>query len=245
LQATNDLVDLYIALGELDKANELINSVLNPSQSAPQTTPQAKGSKARTNPQPARTSLPNNPTARQYINEIRFNQAEILYYQGFVDSALILYTALLDSLSDDIVNDALKRITFIAQNKEHTEFLSTFAKSEYLAVRGQYSDAVKGFDNVRKSAEGESISELSIIKIAETEIKQNKNSAAKTILTNYLAENAYPLYGDNALFLLGNIAESENNYIDAQKYYGDILYKYPRSFYIADARNKIRTIRGN
>jgi len=241
LQATNELVDIYITSDELDKANDLINNVLN----VP-ITPNSKGVKAKGNIQvSSKNSLPNNSNTRQYINEIKYNQAEILYYQGFIDSAMALYNALLDSLSDDIVNDALGRITFIMQNKEHADQLSAFAKAEYLVLREQYPAAKKSFDNIRIAVDGEALSEFAIIKIAEIETKQKNNNVANTILTNYLAENAYPLYGDNALFLLGSIAEGEKNYIEAQQYYGDILYKYPRSIFISEARNRIRNIRGN
>ena len=240
MQATNDLVEVYIATGELSKANELINSVL-----ADQNNTKNKGIKIKGNAQlSSKTSVQNNNVG-QYLNEIKFNQAEILYYQGQIDSAMTIYASLLDSLSEDIVNDALTRISFIEQNKEHIKQLSIFAKAEYLVLQERYLDAIKEFDNIRKETDGESIAELSIIKIAETESKRKNNNAAKTILTNYLSENAHPLFGDNALFLLGNIAEEENDYIDAQKYYGDILYKFPRSIFISEARNKIRTIRGN
>lgn len=243
LEATNELVDIYIAINELNKANELINNILNT---------EIKDTKTQTTKIKGNAQLPsnliitsNNIDIKNYVNEIKYNKAEILYYQGFIDSSLALYYVLLDSLSDDIVNDALYRITFMEQNKEHIDHLSDFAKAEYLLFREQYSDAIKSFNEIIKAVEGETLAELSKIKIAEIEIKQNNNNVAKTILTNYLEENAYPLYGDNALFLLGNIAEEEKNYIDAQQYYGDILYKYPRSVYISEARNRIRTIRGN
>ncbi len=242
LQATIELVDIYISTNELNKANELINNVLD---GGTITDSKSKGTKIKGNAQISSKPIQINNNTKNYINEIKYHKAEILYYQGFIDSSLALYYTLLDSLSDDIVNDALARITFMEQNKEHIDHLSAFAKTEYLVFRGQYSDAIKGFNNIREIAEGETLAELSIIKIAQIETKQNNNTAAKTILTNYLAENAYPLYGDNALFLLGTIAEEEKNYIDAQQYFGDILYKYPRSIHISEARNRIRTIRGN
>ena len=245
LEATNQLVDIYIATNELNKANTLINSVL---ENQNPTNNQSKGVKIKGNAQISSKQIMNNANtnyAKTHINELKYHQAEILYYQGIIDSALKLYYALIDSLDDDIANDALMRITFMEQNKEHPEHLSAFAKAEYLLFREQYNDAIKGFNDIKIAAENEPLAEISIIKIAETEAKLNNNAAAKKILNNYLAENAYPLYGDNALFLLGNIAEEEKNYLDAQQHYGDILYKYPRSIHIGEARHRIRTIRGN
>jgi hypothetical protein len=246
LQAVNELVDIYIATGELNKANDIINNILStPVDTSKSNKIKITGNVVISSNASLQALTKNNVNAKQYINDIKFNQAEILYYQGFIDSSLALYTNLIDSLTEDIANDALSRITFIEQNKEHIDQLSIFANAEYLALRGQYKEAVITFDNIRKVLEGESLGEFAIIKIAEIELKQKNDIVAKTILTNYLAENAYPLYGDNALFLLGNIAENESNYVDAQQYYGDILYKYPRSLYISEARNRIRAIRGN
>jgi tetratricopeptide (TPR) repeat protein len=221
-QAMNELADIYVEIGELDKANQTINEL------------QIKYKQA----------AKSNAEMLLELNKSRFNQAEVLYYLGKTDSALALYYELTESLDDDIANDALERITFISQNSEFVRALSLFAEAEYLSLQTKYSEALNNYYEIIKIEEGEQIAENAIIKVSEIEIKYNNNSAnARTILINYITNNIYPLYGDNALFMLGQISEQEKDNAAAMNYYADILVKYPRSILISDARRRIRELR--
>ena len=220
VQAMNELSEIYLATGEIDKANETIMAMLR----------QYSG-------QASRREIAN------VLNQAKFNQAEILYYSGKMDSALSIYNELAKSLDSDIANNALVRIAFIEQNKEFVKALNLFSQSEYFQLQGKNDEALKNFYEVIKIGADEQIGELALIRAAELEIEKNDLSKAKKLLENYLSENMYPMFGDRVLFILGNIAEKSKNYLEAIDFYINILEKYPRSILIGEARKKIRTLR--
>jgi tetratricopeptide (TPR) repeat protein len=220
MQATNELSNIYLAMGDIAKAEQLITDLLK---------------------QYARQKF--GADIIQQYNIAKYNKAEILYYTGEIDSALAIYFELTETLEADIANDAIMRINFISNNKDLVKPLSLYSQAEYLTLQKKYKEALVHFYDVQKLAVGETLAELALIKAAELEVLLNNISTAKKLLTTYLTENIYPLYGDNALFALGNIAEKENETELAIDYYGELLYKYPRSLFISDARKKIRILR--
>ena len=220
VQAMNELSEIYLANGEIEQANEIISTMLK----------QYKSQSSR-------------PEIALELNQGKFNQAEILYYSGKTDSALSIYYELTKSLDDDIANDALARISFIEQNKDFVKALNLFSEAEYFQLQGKHSNALNNFYEVIKVGAGEQIGEIAIIRAAELEIEKNDLVKAKKLLQAYISDNMYPLFGDKALFILGNIAEKSNNNSEAIDFYVNILEKYPRSILISEARKKIRTLR--
>lgn len=220
VQAMNELSEIYLASGDIFQANTTISTMLK----------QYK----------AQSSRPEIATA---LNQGKFNQAEILYYSGKTDSALSIYYELAKSLDADIANDALARISFIEQNKDFVKALSLFSQAEYFQLQGRNSEALSNFYEVIKIGAGEQIGEIATIRTAELEIEKNDLSKARKLLETYISDNIYPMFGDKALFILGNIAEKSNNNSEAIDFYVSILEKYPRSILISEARKKIRTLR--
>ena len=51
------------------------------------------------------------------------------------------------------------------------------------------------------------------------------------------------MFGDNALFLLGNIAEKQNDKERAIDYYSKLLANYTNSLFLIEARNRIKELR--
>ncbi|MDR0927984.1 MAG: tetratricopeptide repeat protein [Ignavibacteria bacterium] len=221
IQAMNELTDIYIEKGQLNEANTNISSIL-----------QKYGNQQKANPQ------------FQYeLSKCKYDQAETQYYYGNTDSALALYYSLAETLEDDIANDALSRITFIEQNKDLVKPLNLFIKAEYLEKQGKYDEALSNYYDVVKFSTGEALGEKALVSAAVIEVSKKNYAKANKLLSDYITDNAYPLYGDNALYLLGDIAIVENKKDDAINYYADILVKYPRSILISDTRRKIREIR--
>jgi len=220
VQAMNELSEIYLENGELEKANETILAMLN---------------------QPRQ--LASRPEIATVLRQGKFNQAEILYFSGKPDSALSIYHELAISLNEDITNDALARISFIESNKNFVEALNLFSQAEYFQKRGKNNDALKNFYEVIKIAKEEQIGELAVIRAAELEIANSDLSQAKNLLQTYITDNILPMYGDRALFILGTIAEKSNNNSGAIDFYLNILERYPRSILISEARKKIRELR--
>ena len=217
IEATIQLSDIYLTLGTFDSAKKLILNVFS------QNTKQPKSANS--------------------LNTLKFKLAEIYYFQGEIDSALKYYSELLQSLDNDKANVAINRINFIQRNKDNEKDISNFSGAEFLLQQRKFPEAKAKFNEVIKNSANEIIGELALIQIAKIEIETNNTVSAKSLLITYLDDNFSPMYGDDALFLLGTIAEKENDKESAVDFYGDILLKYPRSVLISEARQRIRILR--
>jgi tetratricopeptide (TPR) repeat protein len=227
VEAMNDLTEIYLQEGNINLANETINSL------------QKSYNNSKNNP---KSNQKNNPIANE-LNKSKFLQAEIFYFSGKIDSALAIYNSLSQMIDNDIANDALNRTVFIEQNKDFVQALNFYSKADFFTFQGKNDSAIKFFNEAAQISKGEQIGENSLIKVAELEIENKNFVQSRKILSDYLNENIYPIFGDNALFLLGNISEFENKNPEAVDFYSDILLKYPRSVLINEARKRIRILR--
>jgi tetratricopeptide (TPR) repeat protein len=219
-QALSQLSEIYLETNDLDKTREMTEQIIQ------------RFSKQTVNPE---ISLE--------VSKAFFLQGKIHYYLGQMDSALVIFQKLSFQTDNDLANNALERIVLIEQNKDFIAPLANFAKAELAMKQSKINDARNLYADVAKSMQGEQLGEQATIELAKLEISENNLEQAKSVLTTYLAEMIYPLYGDNALFLLGNIAEKENMKQQAIERYTEILVKYPRSLFLSGARERIQVLR--
>ncbi len=184
-------------------------------------------------------------SAPEEVEEGKFLLAEIQYFSGGIDSAVALYRILIKNKSSDVANDALKRLAVIEQNKNFISPLGEFARSEYLLFKRDYSGAFKQFEDVSKQTEGSDLYERCMMKMSEIKFTIGDYSAAIKILREMIEKNPDTIYGDSAFMTIGKAFLMENNKIEAEKSFTQILMKYPKSIHIQEAREKIRAIRND
>ena len=184
----------------------------------------------------------NNITADE-LDKSRYLKGELLFYREEIDSALAIFKELSVNKNTDIANDALDKIVLIEQNREHVAALNMYSKAELAEMQNNIAAAKNYYQNVVQYAPNEQIGEQSLIKAAEIDIKQSNYDEANKILSQYLNDNIYPMFGDNALFLLGNIAEKQNDKERAIDYYSKLLANYTNSLFLIEARNRIKELR--
>lgn len=219
IEALNKLSEIYIKTNELKLSEDVVNKVLN--KYGRQT---------------------NNITADE-LDKSRYLKGELLFYREEIDSALAIFKELSVNKNTDIANDALDKIVLIEQNREHVAALNMYSKAELAEMQNNIAAAKNYYQNVVQYAPNEQIGEQSLIKAAEIDIKQSNYDEANKILSQYLNDNIYPMFGDNALFLLGNIAEKQNDKERAIDYYSKLLANYTNSLFLIEARNRIKELR--
>lgn len=184
-----------------------------------------------------KASLDPNETDRS-----QFILAEIMYFEGNIDSAIVLLLPISGKPESDIANDALERLLFIEENKQYVSDLIIYAKAEYYERMRNYSEAIPEFKKI--TADGD-LSELRQIKIAEIYAKLKNINKAIEEYSRFLTLYPESIRTDKVLYTIGemNIIQGEKE--KAVISFTDILVRYPLSMYVKKARDIIRKLRGD
>lgn len=172
-----------------------------------------------------------------------YKTAEIVYYQGNIDSAKVLLGKISIQSTSDAANNALEKIIMIEQNTELVMALSKFAEAELREYQMKFESAYDLFKETAKISAGEDLCDRSTIRAAELGYKLQKKIETDSMLINYLEEYPESIYTDQALILIADSFAEVKNYTEAVKFYTEIILKHPGSMYIQRARAKIREIR--
>lgn len=172
----------------------------------------------------------------------QFILAEMLYFEGNIDSAAALLLPISGKPESDIANDALERLLFIEENKQFVSDLIMFAKAEYYERIKKYFEAISEFKKI--SAEGE-LSELSKIKIAEIHSKMKNINKALEEYSSFLIQYPESIRTDKVLFTIGEMNIIQGEIEKAIISFTDILVRFPNSMYAKKTRDIIRRLRGD
>ncbi|HOK14850.1 MAG TPA: tetratricopeptide repeat protein, partial [Candidatus Kapabacteria bacterium] len=213
--ATIDLANIYINLEKFDDATTILNNFIK--------------------------NFANN--FQSLANKANFMLAEILFFNGLLDSALKQYANLIIVPETDIANASLNRIVLIEQNKQYTKALSTFARAEFEERRNNLKEAIELYSTAANLSSGTELFELALKKKIEIEfLSDDYQSVVKTV--DYLLEKVPDsIYGDFALLRKADSLVLIGNKQDALNLYTEILSKYPLSIYLPEIREKIRSLR--
>ncbi|MCK5741849.1 MAG: tetratricopeptide repeat protein [Chlorobi bacterium] len=171
--------------------------------------------------------------------------AEIVYFQGHIDSAKVLLGKISIQSTSDAANDALEKVIMIEQNTELVMALSKYAEADLREYQNKLEAAYDLFKETAKISAGDDLCDRSTIRAAELGYKLKKKIETDSMLINYLEEYPESIYADQALILIADSFAAAKNYTEAVKFYTEIILKYPGSMYIQKARKKIREIRQN
>ncbi|GAB1431159.1 tetratricopeptide repeat protein [Ignavibacteria bacterium] len=191
-----------------------------------------------------------NMTAKRYVaispddaDKARYYSGELLYFTGKADSAKQIYNALAAAPNRNIANDALERISFLAQNEDSGDRLRNFAQAELLEMQKKYDDALQSFRALQNG--DDDIAERSYMKAANIGFFSNNISEAQLTIEKYLQKFPDAIYGDKAMFLLANIYDVGGAKDKSLNTLTELLARYPLSIYAQEVREKIRKLRGD
>ena len=186
----------------------------------------------------------NNPLG----DEVKLKKARLGYFMGNLSWAQAQLDVLKASTSKLIANDALELSVFISNNialDTTTAAMELFAKADLYSFRNQDSLAWLTLDSIESKYSYNSLLDDVYFRKAKALIKQGEYNQSVGFLMKIKDEFAYDLLGDDAMFLLGEIYETQlNKKEEAAELFKEILTRYPGSIYVEEARSRYRRLRG-
>ncbi len=187
----------------------------------------------------------NHPIAQQ----ARFKIAQTSYFKGDFKWAQTQLKVLKNATSQLIANDALALNLLITDNAVKDSLhiaLKTYAKADLLAYQNQNFKAIDTLQTVLNKFKGHPIEDEALFKQAELFIKTNQFKKAAHNYLQIISLNKEDILADDATYNLAELYENQLNLPNqAKEYYKKIIFEYPSSIFLVDARKKYRKLRGD
>ncbi len=191
------------------------------------------------------TQLKNHPLAQ----EARFKVAQTSYFKGDFNWAKAQLKILKGATTQLTANDAVDLYLTITDNEPVDSIpsgLIQYAKASLLEFQHKNQEAITVLNEVITKYKGQPIEDEALLKQAMLFIKQKEYEDAIINFTKVIAMDAEGILVDDAYYQL---AELYNNQIQnpekATIYYKKIIFDFPSSIYLVDARKKFRKLRGD
>jgi tetratricopeptide (TPR) repeat protein len=179
----------------------------------------------------------------------RFKIAQTSYFKGDFKWAQSQLKVLKNSTSQLIANDALDLSLLITDNavKDSLKIaLKTYATAELLSYQNKNNIAIATLQQLLLNYKGHPIEDEALFKQAELFKKTNQFEKAESNYLQLIAINKDDILADDATYYLAELyANKLNNIEKAKEYYQKIIFEYPSSIYLVDARKKYRVLRGD
>lgn len=179
----------------------------------------------------------------------RFKIAQTSYFKGDFEWAQSQLKVLKNATSQLISNDALDLNLLITDNavKDSLKLaLKTYAKADLLAFQNKNKQAIDTLQIVITNYKGHPIEDEALFKQATL---FEKMGAFENAIQNYLkiiAINKTDILADDAVYYLAELYLNKlQNSEKAKVYYQKIIFEYPSSIFLVDARKKFRDLRGD
>lgn len=191
------------------------------------------------------TTIKNHPTGQQ----ARFKVAQTSYFKNDFEWAKSQLKVLKGSATQLIANDATDLFLTIADNQPKDSLptgLAKYAKADLLAYQNKNDEAIAILNDIIINFKGQPIEDEALHKQAAIFSKKKQFENAINNYENIIALNKDGILVDDSLYKLAEIYNNELNNIEkAKEYYQKIIFEYPSSIYLVDARNKYRKLRGD
>ena len=176
----------------------------------------------------------------------KFKNAKISFYTGDFSWSKTQLDVLKASTSKLIANDAMQLSILITDNIgiDTTEApLLMFAIADLLAYQNKNMEALAMLDSLKLAFPNHTIADDILYKRYEINFKQKKYEKASINLNDLIANFAYDILADDAIY---NLALLYDNYLadeaKAAENYKKILFDYKDSIYIVNARKRYREL---
>lgn len=179
-------------------------------------------------------------------NELRrradFFVAEMLWYEGNVDSAKTLYSFLSKKVMTNEANDALARIILIEQNQEQKPRLQQFARAEFLGFQLKYTDAISAYQQIISENPTDDISELAYLELLELNTKSMQLEKVLSSFTEFTEKFPESIWGDKALYQYASALKQLQRLDESKKAFQQLLAKFPSSTFLSATREELKKI---
>lgn len=218
LDATVRLGDIYLAMGNMSKAEEFYKKLTE-----------------------------RQLIAGEQRERAALRLAELAYFRGELQKALGLLENLTRNAAADITNDALKLKFFIAENsKEDSSALKEFAKGELLLRQRKISEAHIVFKSIPTSYPASTLDDDAVMYVGEIEIQLKRYTDGITSFERLQKDYPESIILDVAIMKIGYTYEiGLHEKVKAIASYEQLLERFPSSIYVNEARKRIRELRGD
>jgi tetratricopeptide (TPR) repeat protein len=181
--------------------------------------------------------------------EAKLKNARLSYYKGEFKLAQEHLDILKQATTREIANDAMELSMRI---KENTTFdtlgtdLKQFAAIELLVAQNKTQQALEKLAVFTDGDANRMIKDDACWLEATLRLKAGEFQKALTLYEKIVSEFGEDLLADDAYFMQGEVYERYlNNKEKAMEIYREFLTRYPGSVYVAEARKRFRTLRGD
>ena len=185
----------------------------------------------------------------ELAQQARFKVAQTSYFKGDFTWAKAQLKVLKGSTTQLIANDAVELFLVITDNEPVDSIpsgLTQYAKAELYAFQNKTQQAIDTLNTIKKDFKGQPIEDEAFFKQARLYIKQKKFELAIANFEQVITLNPEGILIDDAHYELAELYKNHlNNSEKASEYYQKIIFDYPSSIYLVDARKKYRKIRGD
>ncbi len=179
----------------------------------------------------------------------RFKIAQTSYFKGDFEWAQSQLSVLKNSTSQLIANDALALNLLITDNavKDSLKIaLKKYAVADLLSFQNKNQQAIDTLQVVLNEYKGHPIEDEALFKQAQLYEKTNQFTNAENNFLQIIKLNKEDILADDATFYLAELYLNKLNSVEkAKEYYQKIIFDYPSSIYVVDARKKFRELRGD
>jgi len=182
-------------------------------------------------------------------NEAKFKNARVFYFDGEFDYAQGQLNVLKEATSKLIANDAMQLSVFITDNfglDSNYSVMTWFANAELLIEQHRYTEAFQLFDSIQLNFPFHSLADDIMFRKAKAMEMQGNWGKALDYYEDLLKFHGKDILADDALFRMGDI--NENILLDKEKameLYRRLVIDYKGSLFSAEARKRIRILRGD
>lgn len=181
--------------------------------------------------------------------EAKLKNAKVFYFKGEFELCQEQLDVLKMGTTRDISNDAIE-LGLLLQDilAEDTTgyFLGKFADIDLLTFQGNYPEAISQIQALTGTVSNPIVLEKLKFRLFKNYEATRQFDLALEQLDQIYKTKASELYLDDALFFSGNImAEQKKDSEKAQAFYLQLIKELPGSVYVADARKKLRILRGD
>lgn len=185
-------------------------------------------------------------------DKVTYHLAMLEFYQGRFRAAQKLFdtisgatpVAALNERNESMVNDALEMQLLIdAHLADSSRALLRFARAELAVAQGRTSAAVDTLKNLMTVFSGSSITPLALFTLAQRYADVGDYQESLSAYQKLIKDHPADMRADRSLVRMAEIYETNlKDRVQAQQTYERILLDYPKSLFLDDARQKIRSL---
>jgi tetratricopeptide (TPR) repeat protein len=179
----------------------------------------------------------------------KYKNAKLSYYIGEFGWAKAQLDVLKAATSKLIANDAMELSLLISDNIDMDSSytaLNYYSKADLLMYRNKLDEAMITLDSIQMVALWHPLHDEALYKKGEIMLKKGEFVIADSLFAKVVDMYPEDILADNALMIRADLNERQFGDVEtAMQLYEKILFDYPGSLFVVEARKRYRELRGD